>query len=100
MSTYRVVNPATGETEKEYPTATDGELREALALADGTQRAWAARPPAERAGVLRRVAELYEERKDRLAAVITREMGKPVKQALGELATVVAANHKLVRLVR
>ncbi|MFF8555301.1 NAD-dependent succinate-semialdehyde dehydrogenase [Streptomyces sp. NPDC015501] len=88
MSIYRVVNPATGEIEKEYPTATDGELREALALADEAQRAWAARAPAERAGVLRRVADLYEERKDRLAAVITREMGKPVRQALGELATV------------
>ncbi|NEE25295.1 aldehyde dehydrogenase family protein, partial [Streptomyces sp. SID7982] len=49
MSTYRVVNPATGETEQEYPTATDGELRDALALADDAQRAWAARPAAERA---------------------------------------------------
>ncbi len=90
MSTYRVVNPATGETEKEYPTATDGELREALTLADEAQRAWADRAPAERAAVLRRVADLYEERKDQLAAVITREMGKPVKQALGELAIVVS----------
>ncbi|MFJ7330204.1 NAD-dependent succinate-semialdehyde dehydrogenase [Streptomyces cyaneofuscatus] len=90
MSTYRVVNPATGETEQEYPTATDGELRDALALADDAQRAWAARPAAERAEVLRRVADLYEERRDQLAAIITREMGKPVKQALGELRTVVS----------
>ncbi len=90
MSTYRVVNPATGETEQEYPTATDGELQDALALADDAQRAWAARPAAERAEVLRRVADLYEERRDQLAAIITREMGKPVKQALGELRTVVS----------
>ncbi|MET9256539.1 NAD-dependent succinate-semialdehyde dehydrogenase [Streptomyces sp. NPDC003717] len=90
MEHYRVVNPATGETVREYPTATDAELRDALDLVDGAQRAWAAREPADRAAVLHRVADLYEERKEALAAVITREMGKPVKQALGELRTVVS----------
>ncbi|MEU6994177.1 NAD-dependent succinate-semialdehyde dehydrogenase [Streptomyces sp. NPDC046465] len=90
MEHYRVVNPATGETEREYPTATDAELREALESADAAQRDWAARKPAERAAVLHRVADLYEERSEQLAAVITREMGKPVKQGLGEIATVVS----------
>ncbi|MFF3641115.1 NAD-dependent succinate-semialdehyde dehydrogenase [Streptomyces sp. NPDC002564] len=90
MEHYRVVNPATGETEREYPTATDAELREALESADAVQRDWAAREPAERAAVLHRVADLYEERKEELAAVITREMGKPVKQGLGEIAIVVS----------
>ncbi|MEU6814162.1 NAD-dependent succinate-semialdehyde dehydrogenase [Streptomyces sp. NPDC046860] len=90
MQQYRIVNPATGETVREYPTATDAELREALALADEGQREWAARPPEERAAVLHRVADLYEERRDRLAAVITQEMGKPVGQALGEIDIVVS----------
>ena len=34
MSLYAVVNPATGETVKEYPTITDDELRAAIARAD------------------------------------------------------------------
>ncbi|MFF9375496.1 NAD-dependent succinate-semialdehyde dehydrogenase [Streptomyces griseoluteus] len=90
MEHYRIVNPATGETEREYPTATDAELREALEAADTAQREWATRPPAERAAVLHRVADLYEERKDQLAAIITREMGKPVRQGLGEIDIVVS----------
>ncbi|WP_256107828.1 NAD-dependent succinate-semialdehyde dehydrogenase [Streptomyces sp. ODS05-4] len=90
MEHYRVVNPATGQTEREYPTATDAELREALDRADRAQRDWAARKPAERAAALHRVADLYEERREQLAAVITREMGKPVKQGLGEIAIVVS----------
>ncbi|MCS0603592.1 NAD-dependent succinate-semialdehyde dehydrogenase [Streptomyces sp. LP11] len=90
MEKYRIVNPATGETVREYPTATDADLRAALESADTAQRAWAAREPSERAAVLHRVADLYEERKEQLAAVITREMGKPVKQALGEIGTVVS----------
>ncbi|MFJ4033399.1 aldehyde dehydrogenase family protein [Streptomyces griseoluteus] len=90
MEHYRIVNPATGETEREYPTATDAELSEALEAADTAQREWAARPPAERAAVLHRVADLYEERKDQLASIITREMGKPVRQGLGEIDIVVS----------
>ena len=31
MSVYAVVNPATGETVKEYPTITDAELKDAIA---------------------------------------------------------------------
>ncbi|MEU6486074.1 NAD-dependent succinate-semialdehyde dehydrogenase [Streptomyces sp. NPDC046887] len=90
MERYQIVNPATGETVREYPTATDAELRDALERADAAQREWAARPPADRAAVLHRVADLYEERTEELAAIITREMGKPVKQAAGEIGTVVS----------
>ena len=40
MSDYAVINPATGETVKEYPTITDDELRDAIARADAAYRAW------------------------------------------------------------
>jgi len=39
MSTYAVVDPATGETVKEYPTITDDELRAAIGRADEIGRA-------------------------------------------------------------
>jgi succinate-semialdehyde dehydrogenase/glutarate-semialdehyde dehydrogenase len=41
--------------------------------------------PAERAALLRRVAELHRERRDELAAIIVREMGKPLAAAEGEV---------------
>ena len=42
-------------------------------------------PPSERAAVIRRIAELHRERRDELAAIIVREMGKPLAAAEGEV---------------
>ncbi|MCW2135331.1 NAD-dependent succinate-semialdehyde dehydrogenase [Arthrobacter sp. VKM Ac-2550] len=81
MTLYAVTNPATGETVKEYPTATDVEIQTALERTDSAFRKWTRSPLEERVKLLNRVAELYEERRDELAAIITREMGKPVRQA-------------------
>ncbi|GEP48551.1 NAD-dependent succinate-semialdehyde dehydrogenase [Microbacterium saccharophilum] len=86
MSTYAVVNPATGETLATYPTATDAEVEAAVAAAAEAARTWGrTSTPAERAALLRRVAELHRERRDELAAVIVREMGKPLAAAEGEV---------------
>jgi succinate-semialdehyde dehydrogenase/glutarate-semialdehyde dehydrogenase len=86
MAVYAVVDPATGETVKEYPTITDDELREAIAKADETHREWSASTTvAERAALIRRVADIYTEQRERLGEIIVREMGKPIEQALGEV---------------
>ena len=86
MSDYAVVNPATGETLAEYQTATDAEIADAIAAADAAYRTWArATSPAERAALVRRVAELHRERRDELAAIVVREMGKPLSHAEGEV---------------
>jgi succinate-semialdehyde dehydrogenase/glutarate-semialdehyde dehydrogenase len=86
MSIYAVVDPATGETVKEYPTISDDELRAAIARADEAHRTWSASSSvAERAALVRRVGELHVERRQELADIIVREMGKPVEQALGEV---------------
>jgi len=87
MSMYAVVDPATGETVKEYPTITDDELREAIARADRSYREWSrATTVADRAALVRRVGELHSERRTELAEIIVAEMGKPVRQARGEVA--------------
>jgi succinate-semialdehyde dehydrogenase/glutarate-semialdehyde dehydrogenase len=86
MSMYAVVDPATGETLKEYPTITDDELRDAIARADRAHREWSqAVTVADRASLLRRVGELHSERRKELAEIIVAEMGKPVGQARGEV---------------
>lgn len=88
MTAYRVVDPATNEQVAEYPTATDADLETTLARAHATARAWRSTPIAERAAVVRRAGELFGERRDALAAVVTREMGKRTREALGELGLV------------
>jgi len=83
--TYQVVNPATGKVESEYPTATDAEVSDVLARAERGYTSWRRTSLEERADILRRVSRLYRDRADELAAIITREMGKVTKAALGEL---------------
>ena len=86
MSMYAVVDPATGETVKEYPTSSDDDLRAAIGRADEAHRGWSASSTvAERADLVRRVGELHVEQRQKLAEIIVREMGKPIEQALGEL---------------
>src|SRR5579864_1658852 len=86
MSIYAVVDPATGETVKEYPTISDEELRDAIARADETFRTWSQSTTVkERAELIRRVAELHTERREQLGEIIVREMGKPIEQATGEV---------------
>ena len=86
MSTYAVVNPATGETIKEYPKISDDELRAAIDRADQAYRTWSGTSTvAERAALVRKVADLHSERRRQLAEIIVREMGKPIEQALMEV---------------
>src|SRR6202007_2684099 len=81
---YQVTDPATGEVAETFPFATDAEVEEALAAATGAFAEWRLRTVAERAAVVKRVAELFTERAADLAALITKEMGKRPAQAVGE----------------
>src|SRR6201994_3115832 len=85
-ATYAVTDPATGETVKEYDTITDDELRAAIGRADEAHRTWSASSSvADRAELVRKVGELHSERRQQLAEIIVREMGKPIEQALMEV---------------
>ncbi len=85
MIDYAVVNPATGETLATYETFTDAQIEDAIARAHAAASVWAATPVAERAAVIRRIAEGHRAHRDELAAIITREMGKPLAAAVGEV---------------
>jgi succinate-semialdehyde dehydrogenase/glutarate-semialdehyde dehydrogenase len=86
MSKYAVVNPATGETVQEYPQISDEDLSAAVAAAEDAHRSWALETTvAERAALVKRVSELHSERRETLAEIAVREMGKPMEQALGEV---------------
>jgi len=86
MSSYAVVNPATGETVKEYEEISDDELRAAIGRSDQASKTWpASTSVADRAALVRKVGELHSERREELAEIIVREMGKPIEQALMEV---------------
>ena len=89
MSFYQVLNPATGVVEREYESATDAEIASVLERTAAAAVAWGQVPVAERAAIIHRVADLHDERKVELAALITREMGKITADAVGEVEFVV-----------
>ncbi len=86
MSTYAVVNPATNETVREYPEISDADLKAAIGEADAAAHTWGTGSTVvERAELIRAVGRLHLERRQTLAEIIVREMGKPIEQALGEV---------------
>lgn len=85
MQKYRVQNPTTGEIEETFDFATDAEISQALADSAQAYEDWSARPMAERGEILLRLADLLDENAEKLAAQATREMGKPAREAVGEV---------------
>ncbi|HET6733033.1 NAD-dependent succinate-semialdehyde dehydrogenase [Mycobacterium sp.] len=85
---YTVTNPATGELVDEIPNAADEEVRAAIDRVHRGYAAWRARPVAERAAIVLRAAELFAERADELAAIMTLEMGKRINEGRGEVGVV------------
>src|SRR5690625_3502068 len=84
---YQVKNPATGEVEATYPMMSDSEVAQAVDAVEVGYREWIQRPLSERQATVRKAADLFEERKQDLACIIAREMGKPVDQGIGEIDT-------------
>ena len=90
MTIYAVTNPATGLVEKQYPQHTDPQIQQALELAAASGPVLTDMAVDQRSALLHRVADLYSQRRNELAAIITREMGKPVFQAGIEIDIVVS----------
>jgi succinate-semialdehyde dehydrogenase/glutarate-semialdehyde dehydrogenase len=83
-STYRTVNPASGEVVKDWGILDDAQAEAALARAHEAFLSWRWVPIEEKATLFRRVADLIEARVDDLGRQTTLEMGKPLVQAVGE----------------
>jgi succinate-semialdehyde dehydrogenase/glutarate-semialdehyde dehydrogenase len=80
-----VTDPATGETIASVASATVQDGLEAVEAAAHAFRPWAAKPPRERAEILRKTFELMIRDRDKLAELMVRENGKPMAEALGEV---------------
>lgn len=79
------INPANEEKLEQFAFTSPTELNEKLDRAAAAQKAWRKRSFAERAEVLSAAAKVLHSRKNELATTATREMGKPVLQAIAEV---------------
>jgi len=78
------INPATGETLKTFEALNETQIDEKLQLAAETFRSYRHITFAEREKMLMRAAEILEAEKQKFARLMTTEMGKPIKGAVGE----------------
>jgi succinate-semialdehyde dehydrogenase/glutarate-semialdehyde dehydrogenase len=81
---YRVESPVTGEVVERFATASDADVETALTDADRAFKSWRLESIERRGAVVNRVAELFTERKQRLANIISDEMGKPISEGIEE----------------
>jgi betaine-aldehyde dehydrogenase len=88
-----VLNPATEEVIAEVESADVEETDAAVARAKATFPAWRAVAPADRAALLRRLATLVEEHTEELARIESRNVGKPIAGARGEVGMVAQVFH-------
>lgn len=83
--TFGVYDPATGGLVGEVAIATTEDVSAAIDAAAAVQDTWAAMTALERSDIIRRAAAIMSNRKDELANLLTREQGKPLAQAVGEI---------------
>src|SRR5258708_40377953 len=72
--------PATGETLASVQQAGSADIARAVRSAREGQREWAAMTAMQRSRILRRAVDLLRERNDELAALETRDTGKPIAE--------------------
>lgn len=80
-----VFDPATGQVTARVPFASAEELNNCVATAKAAFTGWAATPPLRRARVIFRFRDLLERASDEIAATISREHGKTLSDARGEV---------------
>jgi succinate-semialdehyde dehydrogenase/glutarate-semialdehyde dehydrogenase len=78
------INPTSGEIVKTFEALSKAQIEEKLRRANETFRTYRETSFVERAAMMTRAAEIIETEKQELARIMTLEMGKPIKGAIGE----------------
>lgn len=81
----RILNPATQEFIDTVPKATASDVDQTIDVAQEGKRIWANTPTHERVRLLNRCADAIEEHLEDLAQSLSREMGKIIQEARGEI---------------
>lgn len=88
-STFDAINPSTLEVLAPVAECTPEEVQSVVAAANEAQAVWQGQDSKSRAASLHQIADHFEQRDlSPLAELLTREMGKPYRESLGELANV------------
>lgn len=85
-ATLDVTDPATGEVIGQVPDMGLAETRRAIAAAEAALPSWRALAAGQRAAILKRWHALIMAHQEELALILTREQGKPLAEARGEIA--------------
>jgi 1-pyrroline dehydrogenase len=85
----RVIDPATGEAIAEVPRCAEEDVDRVVEAASRAFEGWFETTPAERAEMLYRLADVLQEHAEELARLESRDVGKPIATARGELPFVV-----------
>lgn len=85
MQTMDVINPANGAILGTVPSLTQEDTRNAIEAAQQALPEWRKLPAKRRSQLIRRWFELCMENQNDLAAILTFEQGKPLKESLGEI---------------
>jgi 1-pyrroline dehydrogenase len=83
--TMEVLNPATGETIAEVQRSTEKDAARAVEAAKAALPEWLDSTPAERSELLHKLADIIEENADELAAIESKNVGKPLSYAKDEM---------------
>ncbi|MEM7058555.1 MAG: NAD-dependent succinate-semialdehyde dehydrogenase [Pseudomonadota bacterium] len=81
-----VTDPATGSVIGYVPKLGPDHTNQAIEAAEEARHAWAARTAKDRAGMLRKWYDLMMENQEDLGRILTAEQGKPLPEAMGEIA--------------
>lgn len=85
LQSMPVINPANGEELGTLPLSTKVQVDLAVQKAKEAQKSWALIPAPKRADYLYDIAFKLKEKKEHLAQTLTREMGKVIEEARGEV---------------
>lgn len=83
--TQDVINPATLQVLGQLPHASEADLDRALSAAQRAFDSWKHSSPMERSAILRKAAQLSRDRAQEIGLNLTRDQGKPLAEAVGEI---------------
>lgn len=84
--TFQNVNPAdTDDIIGHFPISSEQEVHAAVLAASNAFISWSKMPAPKRGDILRKAGDIFTRRKEELSAIMTREMGKPLFETLGDI---------------
>ncbi|MGG4041777.1 NAD-dependent succinate-semialdehyde dehydrogenase [Bacillus smithii] len=85
LPTFDVINPANGEVIAAVPNGGKEEAKKAVDAAYNAFLSWSKKTADERSALLYKWHRLIDEHKEEIGEIMTREQGKPLKEAIGEV---------------